>query len=358
MIKSALIFLLALVSVNALAESPAVYDKSVDQNLETVYKRVAKALGDNDFKVVFEVDIQENLVKFAAKNKVKDFNLNQLEAIKSMVFCNGALAVKISNADPTMLAMCPLHLTLTQKAGRASVLFVRPSIIAQGSKAEASAKELEEYNTAKGADKIARAKKIISELGEETAKDFESILDEEDEIEDGAEVKPNKKKLAVKKLFEKISDDDISSRYGKFAGLGTDYTNHLKIEALKKENIQVIEKSIAEIPKRLEIEIDGDKFGFDLSDEDFKEATEIIKQGATIKKALTPEEVKGTAETFFQAKHVKRMLKEVKDVAFAKGVDSEKRGKHGIAVVSENRGDGKAKTEGEILLEKLKNNNK
>ena len=144
MIKSALIFLLALVSVNALAESPAVYDKSVDQNLETVYKRVAKALGDNDFKVVFEVDIQENLVKFAAKNKVKDFNLNQLEAIKSMVFCNGALAVKISNADPTMLAMCPLHLTFTQKAGRASVLFVRPSFIAQGSKAEAPAKELEE----------------------------------------------------------------------------------------------------------------------------------------------------------------------------------------------------------------------
>ena len=142
--KSILVFLLALVSVNALAESPAVYEKSIDQNLESVYKQVLKALEDNDFKVVYEVDIQENLKKFAAKNALKDFNLNQMEAIKSMVFCNGALAVKISNADPTMLAMCPLHLTLTQKAGRASVLFVRPSIIAQGSKAEAPAKELEE----------------------------------------------------------------------------------------------------------------------------------------------------------------------------------------------------------------------
>ena len=142
--KSILVFLLALVSVNALAESPAVYEKSIDQNLESVYKQVLKALEDNDFKVVYEVDMQENLKKFAAKNALKDFNLNQMEAIKSMVFCNGALAVKISNADPTMLAMCPLHLTLTQKAGRASVLFVRPSIIAQGSKAEAPAKELEE----------------------------------------------------------------------------------------------------------------------------------------------------------------------------------------------------------------------
>ena len=86
----------------------------------------------------------ENLTKSSAKNAIKNFNLNRLEGIKSMVFCNGPLAVKISNADPTMLAMCPLHLTFTQKAGRVTVLFVRPGVIAQGSKAEAPAKELEE----------------------------------------------------------------------------------------------------------------------------------------------------------------------------------------------------------------------
>ena len=142
--KPILMCLLALVSLNAMAESPAVYEKFVDQNLETIYKRVYKALESNGFKVVYEVDMQENLTKFAKKNAVKDFNLNQLEGIKSMVFCNGALAIKISNADPTMLAMCPLHLTLTQQAGRTSILFVRPSFIAQGSKAEAPAKVLEE----------------------------------------------------------------------------------------------------------------------------------------------------------------------------------------------------------------------
>lgn len=142
--KSALIFLFALVSANAFAESPSVYEKTVDQNLDTAYKRVYKALDSNGFKVVFEVDIQENLTKSAAKNVLKDFNLNQLEGIKSMVFCNGPLAIKISNADPIMLALCPLHLTFTQHAGRATVLFVRPSVIAQGSKAETSVKELEE----------------------------------------------------------------------------------------------------------------------------------------------------------------------------------------------------------------------
>lgn len=142
--KSTLILLFALISLNALAESPAVYEKSFDQNLDTAYPRVYKALESNGFKVVYEIDMQENLTKFAAKNAVKDFNLNQLEGIKSMVFCNGVLAVKISNADPAMLALCPLQLTLTQKAGQVTLLFVRPGVIAQGGKAEAPARELEE----------------------------------------------------------------------------------------------------------------------------------------------------------------------------------------------------------------------
>ena len=142
--KSILVLLFVLLSANAFAESPAVYEKSFDQDMDTAYPRVHKALEANGFKVVYEIDMLENLTKFAKKNAVKDFNLNQLEAIKSMVFCNGPLAVKISNADPAMLALCPLHLTLTQKAGRVSVLFVRPGVMAQGSKAEAPAKELEE----------------------------------------------------------------------------------------------------------------------------------------------------------------------------------------------------------------------
>ena len=142
--KTVFVFLLALISLNAVAESPAVYVKSFDQNLDTAYTHFRKALEANGFKVVYEIDMLENLTKFAKINAVKDFNLDQLEAIKSMVFCNGPLAVKISNADPTMLGLCPLHLTLTQKTGRVTVLFVRPGVVAHGSKAEVPAKELEE----------------------------------------------------------------------------------------------------------------------------------------------------------------------------------------------------------------------
>lgn len=133
-----------LISFSAAAESPAVYEKSFNLNLDTAYKLVYKGLEGNGFKVVYEIDMQENLTKFAAKNMVKDFNVNQLEGIKSMVFCNAPLAVKISNADTAMLALCPLHLTLTQKMGRVSVLFMRPGVIARGSNAEAPAKELED----------------------------------------------------------------------------------------------------------------------------------------------------------------------------------------------------------------------
>lgn len=74
--KSTLTLLLALLSLNALAESPAVYEKTFEQNMDTAYKRVYKALEGNGFKVVYEIDMLENLTKFAAKNAVKDFNVN------------------------------------------------------------------------------------------------------------------------------------------------------------------------------------------------------------------------------------------------------------------------------------------
>ena len=142
--KTIFAIVLVLASLSVRAEVSAVYEKSVNQNLDTAYAQVKKALEGNGFKVVYELDMMENMNKFAEKNAVKDYNSNKLEAIKSLVFCNGALSIKISNADPAMLALCPLHVTFTQKTGHATVLFVRTGALAQGSKAEAPAKELEE----------------------------------------------------------------------------------------------------------------------------------------------------------------------------------------------------------------------
>jgi len=116
---------------------------SSDQPLDSAYKVIYKHLEDNRFFVVFEPDIQSNLGRFADKWG-EDYNRNKLEGIRAMVFCNGWYANQVSNADPDMLALCPLHITLIQEQGHTRVLFVRPSQVAAGSKAQAIARELED----------------------------------------------------------------------------------------------------------------------------------------------------------------------------------------------------------------------
>ena len=141
--KTILLLLLVLVSLNAAAGSPAVYEKRVKMDLDGAYVSVSKALEDSNFYVVFEVDIGKNVAGFA-KKWGEDYNRNKLEGIKSMVVCSGWYVNQISNADPSMLALCPLHVTLTHKAGVTSVLFIRPTAVARGSGAEDIAKEIED----------------------------------------------------------------------------------------------------------------------------------------------------------------------------------------------------------------------
>lgn len=125
-----------------LAEQNSVYKAEVKADFDVTYKKVYTALENNRFFVVFEPDIGANLANFGTK--WKDYNLNKLNRIKSMVFCNGWYANQVSNADPDMLALCPLHITMTHKGGITKVLFVRPDVVAKGSKAEGVAKDLTE----------------------------------------------------------------------------------------------------------------------------------------------------------------------------------------------------------------------
>ncbi len=118
----------------------SVYVAEKKAGFEATYKKVYESLEANRFYVVFEPDIGSNLAGFASK--WQDYNLNKLDRIKSMVFCNGWYANQVANADPDMLALCPLHLTVTHKDGITRVLFVRPDYVAKGSKAEAIAKSL------------------------------------------------------------------------------------------------------------------------------------------------------------------------------------------------------------------------
>lgn len=123
--------------------NPLVYDRTVSAGMEDVYKSVFTALENNSYFVIFEPNIGKNLSHFA-KRWGDDYNKNKLDSIRSMVFCNAWYANKVSNIDPSMLALCPLHITLYSKNNKTHILFVRPGKVAGTSKAQKVAKELED----------------------------------------------------------------------------------------------------------------------------------------------------------------------------------------------------------------------
>jgi len=134
--------LLPAVTVLATENNPGVYVQQIDKPVSAVYDPLYKSLEDARFFVVFEPNIGENLARFSEKWG-DDYNRNKLTAIRSMVFCNGWYANKVSNLDPKMLGFCPLHLTLYEHEGKTTVLFNRPGAMAQDSPANELLKKIE-----------------------------------------------------------------------------------------------------------------------------------------------------------------------------------------------------------------------
>ena len=113
------------------------------QDLETTYDSVYKSLEEKRFFVVFEPDIGQNLARFSERWG-EDYNRNALSGIRSMVFCNAWYANQVSNLDPDMLALCPLHVTLYARDNETRIVFTRPGHVGEGSKAQALLLELED----------------------------------------------------------------------------------------------------------------------------------------------------------------------------------------------------------------------
>jgi uncharacterized protein (DUF302 family) len=127
----------------ATATESRVYKKTVKADFTETYKKVFTSLENNGYFVLIEPNIGKNLSNYEQRWG-KNYNKNELEAIRSLVFCNGWYANEISNLDPDMLALCPLHITLTHKKGITTILFVRPSQVAAHSPAKDIAEELEQ----------------------------------------------------------------------------------------------------------------------------------------------------------------------------------------------------------------------
>ena len=129
--------------VNAPLNNPLIYDRTVQGEMDEVYKKVFTGLGNNSYFVIFEPNLGKNLSHYA-KRWTDDYNKNKLNSIRSIVFCNAWYANKISNIDPSLLALCPLHITLYSKNKETHILFVRPGRVAGNSPAQDVAKEMED----------------------------------------------------------------------------------------------------------------------------------------------------------------------------------------------------------------------
>ena len=125
------------------AETPTVFEFTVDKPMSDVYTNVQASFEDSRFFIVNELNIGKNLSNFSEKWG-DDYNQSGLSAIRSIVFCNGWYANQVSNKDPKMLGLCPLHITLIEKDGKTTALFNRPTIIANHSPAHDVLAEVEQ----------------------------------------------------------------------------------------------------------------------------------------------------------------------------------------------------------------------
>lgn len=210
-----------------------------------------------------------------------------------------------------------------------------------------SKKEYDLFLELKATNKIDIARKKFiaqnTELGEDAAGTFDRILKlhEDDEIEVGEKIIPNKEKKAAIAWAEKMADEEIDSTLGKkIKGLPEKFKAFKAEQELRQANTGIITKAIAELPKRLEIDVEGEIFGVDLTEEDFKEAENLAIEGVVTKKGLTPEEIKSTTNVYLVTKRVKDLLSEVKKTSYSKGVEDTRRGNSGIPLEKETSGGG------------------
>jgi len=139
-----MIFALILLLMSALvsAAQTSIFKAEVDAPMPKTYKLLYEALEKQQLWVVFEPNLGRNLSAMADRLG-KNYNINKLEGIRSLVVCNAMLANRVSNLDPDMLALCPLRVVVTHKSGTTRVLFARPTVHARDSAALAVVQEIE-----------------------------------------------------------------------------------------------------------------------------------------------------------------------------------------------------------------------
>ena len=136
------LFVALLFALPAWADTPAIREYTAKSPADATYQRLYDGLEAGGYFVIFEPNMGRSLAGMADKLGA-DYNRNQLSTMRSLVFCNPVVTNRIANTDPALLALCPLHITLTHRDGVSTVYFARPSVLAAGSAGEAAALQIE-----------------------------------------------------------------------------------------------------------------------------------------------------------------------------------------------------------------------
>ncbi|MHB8550202.1 MAG: DUF302 domain-containing protein [Acidiferrobacterales bacterium] len=137
------VLLFTLTSAHASSPTSGVYTQRVHQGMAVTVREISKSLKIHHFKIVQEIDIGKKVAMAHKLLHFKNYNLNHLSGTRAIVFCNPVLFNMVTNDDPDMAAICPLHVTLTSKGGWTTIQYARASVIAEGTPAEGAARKVE-----------------------------------------------------------------------------------------------------------------------------------------------------------------------------------------------------------------------
>lgn len=137
------IFLLILVLLWVPSRADTVYRQPLSGSMVEAVSAVSAALEEERLWVVFEANIAASMARFE-KRWGEDYNRSALQGLHSLVVCNPFWANAVANADPNMLALCPLRVAIVQRDGPPVALFARPTVIGADSPALAVLQQLEQ----------------------------------------------------------------------------------------------------------------------------------------------------------------------------------------------------------------------
>ena len=124
-------------------DGSAIHETTTVAPLDETFAELRAALVRDGFEILSETNVGRRLADHAQAWGAR-YNQPGLDGIRGMSVCHPGHANRSSNVDPTMLALCPLHVTLFSKDDETTIVFVRPTAVTDSAEANEVARALEE----------------------------------------------------------------------------------------------------------------------------------------------------------------------------------------------------------------------